>query len=500
MSERKPPGTEAADRVQGGHPWLQRTSTAVRAFQAPRDSFSQLDADTAATLIAAAADISLIIDEAGIIRDVAASNESLVQELGGIAGWVGQAWVDIVALDSQPKIPAMLDRATRGGGRWRHINHAVTTTESVPVLYTTVPIGDAGRTVAFGRDLRPMSVLQQRLIDAQQAMERDYSRLRQMETRHRLLFDMSSDAILVVDAATQKVVEANRSALQMLGQPARKVVGRLFGDILGTEAAGGGQAVLNGVRTTGRAADVPAVLARNGQEVIVSASLFRQDEASLFLVSLSPMPSTVSPSEARTRDQFLKVVENAPDGFVVSDHEGRIIAANAAFLELAEMPNEDQVRGELLERWLGRPGVDFEVLIANLRQRGSVKLFATIMHGQQGLGTEVEVSAVAVTNSGRPCFGFAIRNVARRLVAETVADRAMPRSVDQLTQLIGRVSLKEVVREATDVIERLCIETALEMTGDNRASAAEMLQLSRQSLYVKLRRYGIGDLSAPEGH
>ena len=41
----------------------------------------------------------------------------------------------------------------------------------------------------------------------------------------------------------------------------------------------------------------------------------------------------------------------------------------------------------------------------------------------------------------------------------------------------------------------LCIEAALELTGDNRASAAEMLGLSRQSLYSKLRRFG---LSGPE--
>jgi DNA-binding NtrC family response regulator len=64
--------------------------------------------------------------------------------------------------------------------------------------------------------------------------------------------------------------------------------------------------------------------------------------------------------------------------------------------------------------------------------------------------------------------------------------------------LVVNHSLKEMVREATDVIERLCIEAALELTGDNRASAAEMLGLSRQSLYVKLRRYGLGDL-APDG-
>ena len=55
------------------------------------------------------------------------------------------------------------------------------------------------------------------------------------------------------------------------------------------------------------------------------------------------------------------------------------------------------------------------------------------------------------------------------------------------------------MRETTDVIERLCIEAALELTRDNRASAAEMLGLSRQSLYVKLRRYGLGDLEGGEG-
>ena len=56
-------------------------------------------------------------------------------------------------------------------------------------------------------------------------------------------------------------------------------------------------------------------------------------------------------------------------------------------------------------------------------------------------------------------------------------------------------ALKELVRETTDVIERMCIEAALKLTGDNRATAAEMLGLSRQSLYVKLRRFGLAEPS-----
>jgi DNA-binding NtrC family response regulator len=74
----------------------------------------------------------------------------------------------------------------------------------------------------------------------------------------------------------------------------------------------------------------------------------------------------------------------------------------------------------------------------------------------------------------------------------------LPRSVEQLSQLVGRVSLKELVRETTELVERLCIEAALELTGNNRASAAEALGVSRQSLYSKLHRYGMGDLTTED--
>jgi DNA-binding NtrC family response regulator len=54
------------------------------------------------------------------------------------------------------------------------------------------------------------------------------------------------------------------------------------------------------------------------------------------------------------------------------------------------------------------------------------------------------------------------------------------------------------VGETTAVVERVCIEAALKLTGDNRATAAKMLGLSRQSLYAKLRRYGLGGLGSDE--
>ena len=105
-------------------------------------------------------------------------------------------------------------------------------------------------------------------------------------------------------------------------------------------------------------------------------------------------------------------------------------------------------------------------------------------------GEPVELSAVQ-TESDDPHLGMVIRPVGRRLRDLQPAAAETPRSVEQLTELVGRMSLKDIVRESTDLIERLCIEAALSRTADNRASAALLLGLSRQSLYVKLRRYGM---------
>ena len=104
----------------------------------------------------------------------------------------------------------------------------------IPIQYSVVQIGAEGRMVAVGRDLRPSAALQQRLVEAQQSMERDYARLRHVEMRYRLLFQMTPEAILIADAATQKIVEANPAAdaLLGLGVAAGGAVGRTLPDTL----------------------------------------------------------------------------------------------------------------------------------------------------------------------------------------------------------------------------------------------------------------------------
>ncbi len=468
-------------------------------FARPADAFGTLDTADASRLIEAAADVAIVLDADGTVRDLACRDSDFEGALD-TASWRGRKLSDMVTAESRPKAAALLDAAGRDRDpQLRHLNHATQTGGGIAVEYAAIRTRQGGPIVAFGRDLRPIAALQQRLVDAQQAISRDYAALRQAQARYRLLFDTAPEPLVVLDAQTARITELNEAG-RALSADGRRTAGRPFAELFEQTDRPAVTRFLAALRASGRADSVRArLLGAEGEDgdVALTASLLAEEEASVIIVRLLPRAAAI-PDPSELSDRLLSALEQAPDAFAFTGPDGNILAVNGAFLAMAQLPSPDQARGANLEDWLGQPGVDVPVLLANLRQRGTVRLFRTTVRGANGLATEVEISAVAIFGAELPSYGFAIRDVGRRLdepaAAAVEASAVMPRSVEQLTELIGRVSLKDLVRDAPDVIERLCIEAALELTGDNRASAAEMLGLSRQSLYVKLRRYGLGDL------
>ncbi len=461
-------------------------------FERPELFLAGLDAETAASLISAAADVALILDEAGVIQDMAFGNDELKQH--GYLDWLGKSWLQTVTVESQPKVTEMLSEAALGSSKWRHINHPSADGADLAFLYSVVPVNRAsGRkhAIAFGRDLRSQVALQQRLVSAQLSMERDYWRLRHVETRYRLLFQVAAEAVLIFDATSEKLEEANPAAYKLLGDKARRA-GWVLSESLDAASIPAAQQLFAALRATGRAEPITVCFADAPEAFTVSGSLFRQENSTHLLVRITPVKPASASTDSAAVQMMIQAIDCAPDAFVVTDVNGHVLSVNRAFLELTQLASEELARGESLQKWLGRSGVDLNVLISNLRQRGTVRLFATTLRGEYGSSSEVEISAVSITTGSQPCLGFTIRDVGRRLTNEALTTKELPRSAGQMTELVGRVPLRDIVRETTDLIEQLCIEAALELTGDNRAAAAEMLGLSRQSLYVKLKRFGIG--------
>jgi len=463
-------------------------ASSVKPFDATDHAFGELDASAAAALLAVSGDIALVMDSGGVIRDVAfGAGET---PFGSTAQWVGKPWSETVTTETRFKIDSLLKEATTAGlSKRRQVNHTLVDGVELPMSYTALRVGRAGSIVAVGRDMRHMSALQQRLVEAQQSMERDYWRMRHVETRYRLLFQLSSDGILVVDATTHKVLDANSAAGQIFDVAADQLIGRAFPFGVTTAGTRTLEAMVNTARSAGRAGDVTVSITGSERPFRVSASCFRQESSTLLLVRFSPAEATSPDASAGSPARVLDLVERSPDGFVVTDLDGLILTANRAFLDIAELTSPDQVRGQSIENWIGRPGADFGIFHSMLKKNGAVRLIATAARGAHGSQSEVEVSAVWVPEGEEPCIGFTLRDIGRRLAAGPQGARDLTRAVEELTSLVGRVSLRDLVRDTVDLVERHFIEAALDLTNDNRTSAAEVLGVSRQSLYVKLRRH-----------
>jgi transcriptional regulator PpsR len=231
--------------------------------------------------------------------------------------------------------------------------------------------------------------------------------------------------------------------------------------------------------------------AKSKEEYLASVQALRHEGQIHVLLRLAP-EAGLRGADREQLQSSQAWFEHAPDAIVICDQQGEIQKANPAFLEMVRLPHEGLVRGESLARWLGRGVVDLDVLMSGMKQARRLRHYQTTLSSEFSSAVEVDISAAFLDEQAKS-LGLTIRSTLGPAASKPTRGPAMSRSMEQLSELVGSVSLKDLVRESTDVIERLCIEAALEMTKDNRASAAEMLGLSRQSLYTKLRRYGLAE-------
>jgi transcriptional regulator PpsR len=454
-----------------------------------------MDASEIPNILQATVDVALVLDEKGNVVDQLEGKDPVA----GSEAWTGRSMRDTVTSATQSKFERLLDEANRSGvSRFRQVNHPTPGGDDVPVGYTFVRFGSPGRLLAIGRNLSALARVQRQLVEAQQSMESEYWYVRQAEARYRLLFQQASEPVFVVDADSLEVTDANNAAAKLLGTEAARLVGRGFPprgfrpgpnfddqarddfvDTLTRVASG----ALERASITARIDDRPG-----DWRVEVSAVRFDGHRTLLVKLDGDQASDRLGPQGV----DVMRLLHDSPDGFVVTDPDGDILYANQAFVNMAQVANQGALVGRSLATWLGRPGADLTVLLTNLRSRGQIRLFPTEVQGEQGLDTRVEVSGVAALESEDPCLGITLRDVGRRLPGSGENGfRDLTRAVQALSGRVGEVSLKQLVDDTVGLVELHFIDAALELTGDNRTAAAELLGLSRQSLYTKLKRYNL---------
>lgn len=442
-------------------------------------------------IIAEVSDLGVVISDAGIILWVLVNPAQ--DYFRRLENWEGKDFRSGLAVESVTKFNARLAEYLTGRGERRAIelNHADAMGRwEFPIRYTFHRIGPDGAILMLGRDLRPIAEMQQQLVKAQMALERDYEAQREFDTRFRVLMESIREAVLFVSVQSGRITEANGLAATILGKPREDLTGSAFSAEFEMKKRGDLLDTLSNQAISDRGVPLKVHLRRSGQALRLSATMFRAAGDRLLLCRIQTEDDAPAPTDM-LGTHLNGLYHQGADAIVFSDAAGLILSANEGFLDLIDAAHDMNVKGRSLGDYLQRGSVDLKVLTENATRSGRMRLYPTKMAGEFGSPRAVEISVTAIQAGTTPIFAYVVRDASRIESVRPVGAPVTNDNVRSVMELVGSATLREIVAETTNVVERMCIETAVELTMNNRVAAAEMLGLSRQSLYVKLRKYDL---------
>ncbi len=441
-------------------------------------------------VIASASDIALLISPKGKVDSVIVNPQH--RFFGQLAEWEGMALVDTLAPESISKFNARrADSISKGQPILGvELNHADVAMWAHPVRYSVHQISQDGTLLMLGRDLRLVAEVQQQLVTAQLALERDYEAQRETDTRYRVLMEVSRDPIMLVSVLNGRIIDLSQSAALLLGGLRVELTGAPLAQEFDGRRRGELLVGLANLATSERKTPLELTSRRSMRRVLVTPTVFRAAGERILLCQLEAASTAIARSDDLA-DGLTQLYHEGVDGIVFTDAEGNMRAANEAFLNLTDTSNFAAIRGRSMANFLARGEVDLRLLLDNVKRTGQLKFYATRLNTDFSGQVAVEISATWLNDRPDPLLVLVVRDASR---AEAMRRSHIPghdEGAGNVMELVGSSPLKDIVAETTDVIEKMCIETALELTRNNRVAAADLLGLSRQSLYVKLRKFGL---------
>lgn len=456
-----------------------------------RGLIPQIDADVVAQILARVSDIALILDATGKIS--AAKCTPGFEGEDHIAGWTGALVQQTLTVESIPKFETRIARFLAGNPSVLplEVNHRATDGfAELPVRYTFHKVGSQAEVLLLGNNLRRTAEIQQQLIAAQIALEADYEAQREYDIRLRVLMEASDVATVFISVTTGRIVSCNAAAEMLLGKPKDALIDAHFADKFETK---GRKDVVDRMVTAATEQSQSPVLAKavsGNRKLVLRATLFRGSSSQMLLCKITPAQAPEASAD-QVQTHMADLFQNGVDSIVFVNASGLILSANEAFLKLASVTHSQSIKGRPIADFYARGAVDLNVMLENARRSGGMRLYATKIINELGAERAVEISTTQLKVGGEPVFAMVIRDSHRMEVVSSSMKHVTDVDMNSVIELIGGQSLKDIVAKSTDVVEKICIETAVQMTSNNRVAAAEMLGLSRQSLYVKLRKYGL---------
>ena len=450
-----------------------------------------IEPDVVTEIISRIADLALIVSKEGHVLGVMANPNFMPKS--NLELWEGKSLNDGLTVESVPKFESRLAAFLQEGGAVLpvELNHAETDSYAeFPIRYSFHRIGTDGAILMLGRDLRPIAEMQQQLVAAQIALEKDYEAQREYDTRFRVLMSASSEVTLFVSSTSGKITDCNSAASNFFGVTRDRLIGSTLNDRVEADRSNDVIAALVKAASGQTSEAVSAQSKKTKRELSITPTLFRSGGEQILLCRIAISDGSANQADG-LQGNLSGLYREGVDGMLFVDSNGGILSANEAFLNMADVTHSQTINGRLVSDFLGRGSVDLNVMLENAGRTGSMRLYATRLVSEHGAERAIEISTSRLSASETPVFALILRDASRADAIRGQSQQSTEVDMRSVIELIGSQTLKDIVAKTTDVVEKMCIETAVELTSNNRVAAAEMLGLSRQSLYVKLRKYGL---------
>jgi PAS domain-containing protein len=228
------------------------------------------------------------------------------------------------------------------------------------------------------------------------------------------LFMASDEPVLIVDATTGHIAEANPPAAMLFRTSRADLVGTRFLSAFDHCCFAALQSSLHAALSTGTAL-IANLRAQHGDaQMSARLSLFRSPSATYWLVRLtSTIAERVSDDACGAGSAVFRAVDNAPVGFLITDAEFVIDYANRLFIDMVRVTSSAAVRGSSLLQWLTLTQEDLARLGLQLSQRQAVAQLKTRLNPRDHIARDVEVCAIPVPDGPDPCWGFSVSELPR---------------------------------------------------------------------------------------
>ena len=435
-------------------------------------------------------DINMVINSSGDVLKVSTPKGSPLTDL---SDWTNKNMNDLLTLESREKFDAHMESISeinRAATRSFELNHISAKTGEFPVRYKGIRIGRTSNILLVGTDLTPVAEIQKKFVNSQLALEREYTKYRNYETRYKVLIEFTTDPIIVIDAYTGLIIDSNPSGQKIFTSKKEKFVGQKIDKFISWDININTLEVLKSDATANLTRTAVLKDKEKSPKIKITPTIFRAENELCLMLKVTAADE--NPSAPNEFPEILqKFYENTKDSVIFIDKSGVIKYANSSFLSLCKSGSDQLVLGKSFSDFLARGFIDLKVLIDAALENGTTMPFTTQFLSAYDIKIDIEITGTKLFSEFGTFICFLIRYSSDAVKQDSNDSAVSEQATQNIMKLVGSAPLKELVADTNDIVEKICIETALKMTKNNRVATAEMLTLSRQSLYVKLRKYNL---------